>query len=76
MLHFPKWKVAVVLIVLLVGTVLAIPSMMPRNLSNAMPGWFPKQTVTLGLDLQGGAHLLLRSRDGQAGPGASRCSAG
>jgi protein-export membrane protein SecD len=59
MLHFPKWKVATVLIVLIVGTVLAIPSMLPRDFLNALPGWLPKRTVTLGLDLQGGAHLLL-----------------
>jgi preprotein translocase subunit SecD len=58
MLHFPTWKTAIVLIVLLVGTVLAIPSLMPRATLDAMPSWFPKQTVTLGLDLQGGAHLL------------------
>ena len=59
MLHFPTWKTAIVLIVLLVGTVLAIPSLMPRATLDAMPSWFPKQTVVLGLDLQGGAHLLL-----------------
>jgi preprotein translocase subunit SecD len=59
MLHFPTWKVATVLIVLLVGTILAIPSLMPRATLDAMPSWFPKQTVTLGLDLQGGSHLLL-----------------
>ena len=59
MLHFPKWKIATVLIVLLVGTVLAIPSLIPRATLERMPGWFPKQTVSLGLDLQGGSHLLL-----------------
>jgi SecD/SecF fusion protein len=58
MLHFPTWKTAIVLIVLLVGTVLAIPSLMPRATLDKMPSWFPKQTVTLGLDLQGGAPLL------------------
>jgi len=58
MLHFPTWKTAIVLIVLLVGTVLAIPSLMPRATLDAMPSWFPKRTVTLGLDLQGGAHLV------------------
>ncbi|WP_119301297.1 protein translocase subunit SecD [Dongia deserti] len=59
MLHFPKWKIATILIVLLVGTILAIPSLMPRATLEQMPGWFPKQTVSLGLDLQGGSHLLL-----------------
>jgi preprotein translocase subunit SecD len=59
MLHFSTWKTATVLIVLLVGTVLAIPSLIPRATLEQMPSWFPKRTVTLGLDLQGGAHLLL-----------------
>jgi protein-export membrane protein SecD len=59
MLHFQKWKLATVLIVLIVGTVLAIPSLLPRNVLDALPGWLPKQTVNLGLDLQGGSHLLL-----------------
>ena len=58
MLHFPKWKVFVVLAVLIVGTLLAIPSMLPRATLDALPGWVPKGTVNLGLDLQGGSHLL------------------
>ncbi|HET6160026.1 MAG TPA: protein translocase subunit SecD [Dongiaceae bacterium] len=58
MLHFPKWKIFTVLIVLLVGTVLAIPSMLPRATLDALPDWLPKATVSLGLDLQGGSHLL------------------
>jgi preprotein translocase subunit SecD len=59
MLHFPPWKVATVLIALLIGTVLAIPSLMPRDTLERLPGWLPKTTVNLGLDLQGGSHLLL-----------------
>jgi protein-export membrane protein SecD len=59
MLHFPKWKIILVLGVLIIGTLLAIPSMLPRAVVDALPGWLPKQTVNLGLDLQGGSHLLL-----------------
>jgi preprotein translocase subunit SecD len=59
MLHFPKWKIVTVLFVLIVGTLLAIPSMLPRATLDALPGWVPKATVNLGLDLQGGSHLLL-----------------
>jgi len=59
MLHFPKWKIITVLLVLIVGTVLAIPSLLPRPTLDAMPDWLPKATVSLGLDLQGGSHLLL-----------------
>ena len=59
MLHFPKWKIVTVLFVLIVGTVLAIPSLLPRAALDALPDWLPKATVNLGLDLQGGSHLLL-----------------
>ena len=59
MLYFPPWKVFTVLAVLLIGTVLALPSMLPRAALDALPDWLPKQTVNLGLDLQGGVHLLL-----------------
>ncbi len=59
MLHFPKWKIVTVLIVLIVGPVLAIPSLLPREALDRLPDWLPKATVSLGLDLQGGSHLLL-----------------
>src|SRR5262245_6002849 len=59
MLHFPKWKIILVLGVLIIGTLLAIPSMLPRTVVDALPSWLPKQTVNLGLDLRGGSHLLL-----------------
>lgn len=58
MLHFSKWKVTVILLVLIVGTLLAAPNLINRATLDALPGWFPKSTVNLGLDLQGGSHLL------------------
>jgi protein-export membrane protein SecD len=59
MLHFSKWKIALILIVLIVGTVLAAPNLVNRATLDALPSWVPKSTVNLGLDLQGGSHLLL-----------------
>jgi protein-export membrane protein SecD len=59
MLHFAKWKVTVILLVLLIGTVLAAPNLVNRATRDALPDWLPKSTVNLGLDLQGGSHLLL-----------------
>lgn len=54
MLQFPAWKVLLVLGVLLWGTVMALPNAV--NMSNA-PGFLPKQSVNLGLDLRGGVYL-------------------
>jgi protein-export membrane protein SecD len=59
MLHFSPAKTASVLIALLIGLWLAAPNIMPESWRNAMPAWLPHQTLTLGLDLQGGSYLLL-----------------
>lgn len=52
------WKVALVL-VLVVGSVLYL---LPTFLPNSLPGWYTdifEKRVNLGLDLQGGIHLVL-----------------
>ncbi len=52
------WKVALVL-VLVVGSVLYL---LPTFLPNSLPGWYNdifEKRVNLGLDLQGGIHLVL-----------------
>ncbi len=59
MLHFSKFKTIIVLLVLFVGTLLALPNLINRATLDALPSWVPKTTVNLGLDLQGGSHLLL-----------------
>lgn len=59
MLHFSKLKIAIILLVLVVGTLLALPNLVGRGTLDALPGWVPKSTINLGLDLQGGSHLLL-----------------
>lgn len=56
MLHFARWKTAVILAVCLVGTLVAMMNLAPRS---AFPGWFPARQVSLGLDLRGGSYLLL-----------------
>ncbi|HWA47167.1 MAG TPA: protein translocase subunit SecD [Dongiaceae bacterium] len=58
MLHFSKFKATIVLLVLIVGTLLALPSMVNQATLDALPSWVPKTRVNLGLDLQGGSHLL------------------
>ena len=42
------------------GLLFAVPNLFTqRTLSTSYPGWLPNQQVSLGLDLQGGSHLLL-----------------
>ena len=32
---------------------------MPQSTLDRLPNWLPKRSMTLGLDLQGGSHILL-----------------
>ncbi|MDB5505922.1 MAG: SecD [Devosia sp.] len=52
-------RAAIIVIVSLVGIFLAIPSFLNKDQLAAWPDWLPHQQIVLGLDLQGGSHLLL-----------------
>ena len=60
MLHFQKWKVILVGAIVLAGFLFAAPNLMPSSSLQGLPSWVPHKQVNLGLDLQGGAHLLYR----------------
>jgi protein-export membrane protein SecD len=60
MLHFQKWKVILVCAVVLAGFIFAIPNLLPASSLQGLPSWMPHKQVNLGLDLQGGAHLLYK----------------
>lgn len=59
MLHFQRWKAALILLVVLAGFVAVIPNLFPSASVASWPSWLPKKQMVLGLDLRGGAHLLL-----------------
>ena len=66
MLDFPRWKVWLVTLSLIVGVYYAIPSFLPDRIANQMPAWLAPQ-INLGLDLAGGSHLMLEAQtDGVA----------
>ena len=50
---------ALVLGICLLGLVYTLPNLFPREQMERMPRWLPHQQINLGLDLQGGSHLLL-----------------
>jgi protein-export membrane protein SecD len=58
MLHFPRWKLILVLVVTVAAFIYALPNLFPAATMARMPEWLPHKQVNLGLDLQGGAHLL------------------
>jgi len=59
MLYFAPWKVTVVAILCLAGVVFTIPNFLSERTVLGLPDWLPHKQVNLGLDLQGGSHLLL-----------------
>lgn len=59
MLQFPRWKVIVVIMVSTFFALVALPNVLPPAVTAKLPGFMPKQSVPLGLDLRGGSHLLL-----------------
>jgi len=63
MLHFQKWKMILVFGIVLAGFLFAAPNLFPASSLQNLPSWFPHKQVNLGLDLQGGAHLLYQVDD-------------
>ncbi len=59
MLYFPRWKVYLIIGLCALGLAFAAPNLLTRGQTEAMPVWLPHKQVSLGLDLQGGSHLLL-----------------
>ncbi|MBP0439818.1 protein translocase subunit SecDF [Tianweitania sediminis] len=60
MLYFSRWKTVAIWLVVLIGVVVSIPNLLSRETIDALPDWMPKRTMVLGLDLQGGSHILLQ----------------
>jgi SecD/SecF fusion protein len=52
-------RTAVILFAALIGLLFAVPNFLSKDVVDALPDWLPKQAMVLGLDLQGGSHLLL-----------------
>jgi len=63
MLDFPRWKIWLVTLSLVVGCYYAIPNFLPETVTRHMPS-FLTPTVNLGLDLAGGSHLMMEAELG------------
>jgi len=58
MLYFSRWKVATILATAFVVMLCVVPNFFPASIVERWPAWAQRHIV-LGLDLQGGSHLLL-----------------
>lgn len=59
MLRFSSWTIWSIIIICIAGVIFSLPNLFSRERMEQMPDWLPHQQINLGLDLQGGAHLLL-----------------
>jgi len=59
MLQFPNWYKVVTALIIAIGILFALPNALPDWVVAKMPSWLPRNSVTLGLDLQGGSYVLL-----------------
>ncbi len=55
----PFWRIFLVTAICFLGIIFAVPSLLGPKTLDSLPSWFPRHKVNLGLDLQGGSHLLL-----------------
>lgn len=64
MINIPRWKIFAILIVCFLGIAYSVPNFIgaeKRAWGEAnLPGIFPSKSINLGLDLQGGSHILLQ----------------
>ena len=59
MLNVSKWKILFVIGVCFTAIYFLIPNLYGKSEVTALSNFFSKKQVNLGLDLQGGSHLLL-----------------
>jgi len=59
MLYFARWKIALIALVCAAGVAFTIPNFVSEESARSWPGWLPHSQINLGLDLQGGLHLLM-----------------
>jgi protein-export membrane protein SecD len=59
MLRISRWLTILVFAILCLAALFAAPNLVPERLRDQIPGFLPKGTINLGLDLQGGSYLLL-----------------
>jgi preprotein translocase subunit SecD len=58
MLYFTRWKATAIIFTAFVICLFAIPNFLPEKMVQSWPKWAQRHVV-LGLDLQGGSHILL-----------------
>ncbi len=59
MLHFSRWTVILIVVLCAVGILATVPNFFSKEQAASWPSWIPHRQLVLGLDLQGGSHILM-----------------
>ncbi|MAZ82266.1 MAG: protein translocase subunit SecDF [Hoeflea sp.] len=60
MLYFSRWKTVLIWLAVVLAAFFAFPNLLTKDEAANLPEFLPSQQMTLGLDLQGGSHILLQ----------------
>ncbi len=60
MLQFSPLRTFLIAAAALLAIAFTLPNFASRDFVDGLPDWLPKQQIVLGLDLQGGSHLLMQ----------------
>ena len=60
MLYFSRWKSILIWLTVVLGVAYAAPNLFPAGWGEDAPAIVPHKRMPLGLDLQGGSHILLK----------------
>ena len=64
MLNFSTIKILIIVFICAFGAAVAAPNLVSRETAESLPDWLPHKQINLGLDLQGGSHLLMEVETG------------
>jgi protein-export membrane protein SecD len=59
MFQLSKWKTIPILLVVFLGFLFSLPNALSDKTLKSFPGFLPTSRMVLGLDLQGGSHIVL-----------------
>lgn len=60
MLYFSRWKTVFIWLSVAISAFIASSNLFSEDQLQGMPSWYSHNKVTLGLDLQGGSHIMLK----------------
>jgi preprotein translocase subunit SecD len=62
MVYIARWKIILVIVICALGLAYAAPNLMTKAFVESVPAPLPSKQMSLGLDLRGGAHLLIEAK--------------